>query len=108
MSPDEQRGEVIVERLNKRLLAVWIILSAITAAYIWIDHSAHHDGANRASAAVTVSAIALATLKVRIIMREFMEVRNAPRLLCRLTDAWVLMMAATMIGLYLAGRAQAS
>lgn len=96
-----------MERLNKRLVAVWLILSAITVAYLWIDHSARHDGANRASATVTVSAIALATVKVRIIMRELMEVRNAPRLLCRLTDAWLLMMAAVMIGLYLAGRAQA-
>jgi hypothetical protein len=94
--------------MNKRLLAVWVVLSAITVAYLWIDHSARHHGANRASTAVTITAIALATVKVRIIMREFMEVRNAPRLLCRLTDTWVAMMATVMIGLYLAGRAVAS
>jgi hypothetical protein len=94
--------------LNKRLLAVWLVLSAITALYIWIDHSATEDGRAYASTAVTVTAIALAAVKVRIIMREFMEVRNAPPLLCRLTDAWVAGMAAVMIGLYLAGRAVAS
>ena len=95
-------------QLNKRLLAVWVVLCAITTAYLWIDHSAEHDGTARASTVVTVTAIALATVKVRIIMREFMEVRNAPRVLCRLTDVWVAMMAAVMIGLYLAGRAVAS
>ena len=96
-----------MQRLNKRLVAVWLILSAITAAYIGIDHSASHHGRAEASTAVTVSAIVLAAIKVRIIMREFMEVRNAPALLCRLTDAWVAGMAAAMIGLYLAGRAVA-
>lgn len=93
-----------MERLNKRLLAVWAILTAITAGYLWIDHSAVHGGRAQASTVVTVLAIGLATLKVRIIMREFMEVRRAPRLLCRLTDVWVVLMAATMIGLYIAGR----
>jgi hypothetical protein len=95
-------------RLNKRLLTVWLILSAITTLYIGIDDSANHGGRARASTAVTVSAILLAAVKVRIIMRQFMEVRNAPALLCRLTDAWVAGMAAVMIGLYLAGRAIAS
>ena len=94
--------------LNKRLLAVWLVLSAITVLYLWIDHASDHDGAEAANVAVSVTAIALATVKVRIIMREFMEVRNAPRLLCRLTDAWVVMMAAAMIGLYLTGKAVAS
>jgi hypothetical protein len=47
-------------------------------------------------------------VKVRIIMREFMEVRNAPVLLCRLTDAWIGGMSVAMIGFYLAGRAVAT
>ena len=42
-----------------------------------------------ASTAVTVAAICLALVKVRIIMREFMEVRHAPPLLRRLTDLWI-------------------
>jgi hypothetical protein len=92
---------------NKRLLVVWLLLSAITLIYLWIDHSADDRGAAQASTAVTVTAIVLALVKVRIIMREFMEVRHAPRGLGRLTDLWVLIMAVALVASYFAGRAQA-
>ena len=47
---------------------------------------------------VTVSAIVIALIKVRIIFREFMEVRHAPALLCRLTDAWVVLIGRVPVG----------
>jgi len=87
---------------NTRLLAVWLLLSSMTLAYAWLDHSAD-DEMIRPSAVVTVSAIAIALLKVRIIFREFMEVRHAPALLCRLTDAWVLLIAVCLLGSYFLG-----
>jgi hypothetical protein len=40
---------------------------------------------------------------VRIIFREFMEVRDAPALLCRLTDAWVVLIAVVLLGSYFVG-----
>ena len=40
-------------------------------------------------------------------MREFMEVRTAPRVLRRLTDFWVLLMAVALLGVYFAGMAVA-
>lgn len=86
---------------------VWLILVGITVSYLWIDHAAARHGVATASTVVTVGAICLALFKVRIIMREFMEVRGAPQLLCRITDFWVILMAAAMIGVYLAGRAVA-
>jgi hypothetical protein len=52
-----------------------------------------------------VSAISLALVKVRIIMRQFMEVRDAPRVLRGLTDAWIAVMAVALIGAYVVGRA---
>ena len=55
------------------------------------------------SAVVTSSVIVIALIKVRIIFREFMEVRGAPVLLCRLTDAWVVIMAAVLLGSYFIG-----
>ncbi|WP_406817750.1 cytochrome C oxidase subunit IV family protein [Mycobacterium sp. M23085] len=88
-------------RFNKRLLFVWTILAALTLAYLWIDHAA--DGALKASAVVTSSVIVIALVKVRIIFREFMEVRDAPVLLCRLTDAWVVLIAVVLLGCYFAG-----
>jgi hypothetical protein len=92
---------------NKRLFIVWLILSGLSLAYLWIDHRAEHHGVPEASAAVSVSAIVIALVKVRIIMREFMEVRHAPQLLRRLTDLWLVIMAAVFLGLYFAGRAVA-
>jgi hypothetical protein len=84
---------------------VWLILVGITVSYFWIDHSADKHGVATASTAVTVGAICLALIKVRIVMREFMEVRGAPQLLCRLTDFWVVLMGVAMLGVYLAGKA---
>jgi Prokaryotic Cytochrome C oxidase subunit IV len=92
---------------NKRLMFVWLVLTAMTLAYIWLDRSADDHGVYRASTVVTVSAIVIALVKVRIIFREFMEVRHAPVLLRRLTDAWVLLMAACLLGSYFIGSALA-
>jgi hypothetical protein len=94
--------------LNKRLLIVWLILTAMTLAYVWIDHTADQNGTLRASTVVTVSAIGIALIKVRIIFREFMEVRHAPVWLCRLTDGWVVLMAACLLGSYFVGSAIAA
>lgn len=89
---------------NKRLFVVWLVLVGITLSYLWIDHAVGGGGLPRASTVVTVIAICLALVKVRIIMREFMEVRHAPRLLCHLTDLLVVVMAAALLGSYAAGR----
>ena len=90
---------------NKRLFVVWLILVAISLTYLWIDHTAMQGALPSASAAVTIAAICLALVKVRIIMREFMEVRSASHFLCRITDCWVILMGIAMLGVYLAGRA---
>ena len=90
---------------NKRLLIVWVILTSLTLIYVAIDHSADGDGTLRASTVVTVSAIVIALVKVRIIFREFMEVRHAPALLCRLTDGWVVLIGACLLGSYFVGSA---
>ena len=95
----------MIKTFNKRLLIVWLILSAMTLVYVWMDHAVDQNGALRASTVVTVSAIVIALIKVRIIFREFMEVRHAPVLLCRLTDGWVVLIAACLLGSYFVGSA---
>lgn len=89
-------------KFNVRLLVVWLILASLTLGYLWIDHSV--GGSLKSSAVVTSSVVVIALIKVRIIFREFMEVRGAPVLLCRLTDAWVVIMAVAMLGCYFIGR----
>jgi hypothetical protein len=98
----------VTTTFNKRLMIVWLVLSSMTFVYIWLDDSADDDGLLRASTVVTVSAIIIALVKVRIIFREFMEVRHAPALLRRLTDAWVLIVGVCLLGSYFIGSAIAS
>lgn len=73
--------------------------------HLWIDHTAEHDGTPSASTVVTSSVILIAVIKVRIIFREFMEVRHAPPLPCRLTDAWIAIIALSLLGSYFIGLA---
>ena len=72
-----------------------------------IDRAVDDDGVLRASTVASVAAIVLALVKVRIIMREFMDVRHAPRVLRAMTDALVIVMGACLLGTYLVGRAVA-
>lgn len=92
---------------NTRLLIVWAILTAMTLVYVWLDEAVDQNGTLKASTVVTVSAIAIALVKVRIIFREFMEVRHAPALLCRLTDGWVVLIGICLLGSYFVGSAVA-
>ena len=98
---------MVEDGFKTRLFGAWLILVAISLGYLWIDHVATHRGIPTASTVVTVFAICFALIKVRIIMREFMDVRNAPPVLRRLTDFWVLLMAVALLGVYFAGMAVA-
>ena len=87
---------------ERRLLAVWLALSAITLAQLGVGSLDGRPGL-RPSAAITAGAIGIALVKVRIIIREFMEVRHAPVLLCRLTDLWLVLAGVSLLGCYFAG-----
>ena len=89
---------------EKRLIAVWLALSAITLAQVGVGSIGGQATLARSSA-IAASAIGIALIKVRIIIREFMEVRHAPALLGRLTDLWVVLTGAILLGGYLAGTA---
>ena len=99
--PDEEHA--YDTRARRRSLAVLLVLVAITLGYLALDRLAGGQGAYRASSVVTTIAISLALVKVRLIFREFMQVRNAPALLCRLTDLWVLLIGAALLGSYFIG-----
>ena len=88
--------------VEKRLIAVWLLLSAITLAQLALG-SVHGRTRLTANAAITSGAILIALIKVRIIFREFMEARHAPALLGRLTDLWVVFTGVTLLGCYFIG-----
>ena len=90
---------------KRRPLIVWLILSAITLAYLALDRFVDHQGTYRASSVVTTIAILLALVKARLIFQEFMQVRNAPALLYRLTDLWVVLIGVALLGSYFTGLA---
>jgi hypothetical protein len=89
---------------EKRLLLVWLVLSAITLVSVWMGSL---DGRNvlAPNTVIASSAILIALVKTRIIFREFMEVRHAPPLLRHLTDAWMLLTAVSVLGTYFVGLA---
>ena len=90
---------------EKRLAVAWLAVVAVTLVYLVIDRSADDDGVLVASTAASIAAIVLALVKLRIIMREFMDVRHAPKVLRALTDALLVVMAVSLVGTYLVGQA---
>ena len=85
--------------VNKRLFLAWLALSAITVASWWIG-SRHGHAAFEINAGITYGVILMATLKVRVIAWEFMEVRHAPSWLRRLMNAWLLVLTAALLVCY--------
>jgi hypothetical protein len=97
----------VTTAFDKRLALVWFALTAISIASVWLGQLRGHD-ASAPNAAITFSVIAMALVKVRVIIREFMEVRHAPPLLCRLTDAWLVLTGVALLGIYFVGMAMRS
>lgn len=89
--------------LEKRLLIVWLLLGLITALQLWLGGAGDGLANATANAGVTVSVLGMALVKVRFILREFMEVRHAPVLLGRLTDGWLALTAVILFGTYFVG-----
>jgi Prokaryotic Cytochrome C oxidase subunit IV len=75
----------------------WIILSAITI----ISWSLAPAPGARPSVPITVAVILLGFVKGRMIIRYFMEVRTAPRWLKLATDAWLTVLWAAVLAIYL-------
>ena len=84
---------------DRRLLVVWLALSAVTLAQLGLGAGAERS-ALAPSATIAVGAIGIALLKVRFILREFMEVRHAPALLGRVTDLWLALTGVVLLATY--------
>lgn len=85
-----------------RLSLVWSALLVITLIAWWLGAN-HERGSFEPNAAVSLGVMAIAAIKVRLIFREFMDVRNAPARLKRLTDAWLWLFVVAMVAAYLIG-----
>ena len=84
---------------QSRLSIAWFALTAITLFAWWIG--AHRgEGPLRPDPAVGLSAMAITLVKVRVIIREFMDVRHAPARLKLVTDAWLILFIIAMVIAY--------
>lgn len=84
----------------RRTAIVWLALSALTIAS-WLLRVVHDKGALSASTAATIGVLAVAMIKGRLIIREFMEVREAPAWLGWATDGWLSVLWVTILVMYL-------
>lgn len=79
---------------------VWLTLTALTVLTWWLAPG--HPGAlATGSIPVTAAVLIVAFTKSRLIIRYFMEVRNAPTWLKRATDAWLLILFGSILVVYL-------
>jgi Prokaryotic Cytochrome C oxidase subunit IV len=86
---------------NERTITwTWLLLVAITVGSWWLA-PAHARGVASASVAVTCVVLVLAGIKARLIIRNFMEVRYAPGWLKFATDAWLGVLVASVLVIYL-------
>ena len=84
-----------------RLTLAWFALVAVTLLSWWIG-TRHGSAQFAPSAALSLGVLVISAVKVRVILREFMEVRYAPILLRRVTDAWLALLLIAMFAAYFA------
>jgi TRAP-type C4-dicarboxylate transport system permease large subunit len=82
-----------------RLRAVWLALVVVTLISRWIG-SSHGHQEFRSSAPITYAVLLIAAVKMRMIVRHFMEVRHAPDALRRLTDGWIALLVVALLAIY--------
>ncbi len=84
------------------MFVVWLDLSLISVIQLWLSGYKHMEPL-RPDGVITVSVLALALIKVRFRVSDFMELRHAPVLFRRLADAWLLTTALALLGTYFVG-----
>jgi len=76
-----------------RTTLTWLGLVCITFGSWAIGHHAGPGGTEASGVAVLL----IAFVKVRIVAREFMEVRSAPRWLRAASDGWILLLTTVLV-----------
>ncbi|HZZ49240.1 MAG TPA: cytochrome C oxidase subunit IV family protein [Pseudonocardia sp.] len=85
-----------METLQKPVVVVWAALVLATVASTWWLSK---DGISPTVA--TVAIVLIGSFKIRLVMRHFMELKNAPVKLQLVNDAWLLAVTGVILGLYL-------
>ncbi|WP_029108153.1 cytochrome C oxidase subunit IV family protein [Mycobacterium sp. URHD0025] len=85
---------------DRAVTRTWLVLVAITVGSWWLA-PAQYSEALRASVPITALVLALTLVKSRLIIRQFMEVRTAPRWLKLATDGWLVVLFGAIFTIYL-------
>ncbi|MGV0811568.1 cytochrome C oxidase subunit IV family protein [Mycolicibacterium boenickei] len=85
---------------DRAVTQTWLLLTAITVGSWWLAPAQYSD-ALRASVPITALVLALTLVKSRLIIRQFMEVRTAPRWLKLATDGWLVVLFGSIFAIYL-------
>ena len=92
-------GEMIMQQLwRTRATVVWLLLVGATALSWEMGHGFLFREPRHAGAAIII----VAFIKVRFVIREFMELGTAPLFMGLIADAWLLAISAALLTLYLA------
>ena len=84
---------------ERRLLRVWLLLSAITLL-TWFLGAENRGGSAETSAVVTYAALAIVAVKVRLIVVEFMEARRVSKNLQLAMDSWLVLLVICLAAIY--------
>jgi Prokaryotic Cytochrome C oxidase subunit IV len=82
--------------LRNRLFTIWLFLSGLTVLTWWLGSK---DTAQTA-AFITYGVLLIAFVKTRLVIRNFMEVREAPLWLRLLCDGWLVLLFAILALFY--------
>lgn len=83
-------------RTSQSATLVWLLLIAITLVS-WTCGSSHELAALDIWPFANIAMLMLAGVKVRLIMRHFMEVRRAPPALRWVCDGWIVLVCVALI-----------
>ena len=89
------------EKLDARLTYILLILCACTILSWWLGGPERDRGHVAADTLITICVMAIGLFKAWLIIRQFMEVRTAPRWLRVFTDVWLVAFWGAVLGLYL-------
>ena len=85
----------------RRMTIIWLILIVATVCS-WVLGDSRTAGADTARLAA-VAILVVAMVKTRLVIIHFMDVGSAPLALRLVCEAWVVLVGAGMIGMYLFG-----
>ncbi|UCV23672.1 cytochrome C oxidase subunit IV family protein [Ferribacterium limneticum] len=93
---------MIASLLRARATLVWFLLVAATTFSWEMGHGAGFSDHRYASIAIIV----MAFIKVRYVLLDFMEIRNAPTLMRLAGETWLVVICSVLVFLYWQGANQ--